>query len=199
LQRSSTRSQAMRLLRSKKKEFSQACSLLILNSLVRAAGRARVVSKDSEEEAILIPLLHPGFDRRSQKSSLQRRMFFLPNIAVWVYLDSAMEILQGERSWPWSRQELCQSIIAIAERKLQQSGFYDALNNVSKQFLIDQAKAHPISHRIISEPAHHVRSAILRPFHPNTVTRDKAESCFSECKAPASTFYKPMLWCTIHR
>ncbi|CAN9434729.1 unnamed protein product [Alternaria alternata] len=169
-----------------------------IENLVRAAGRARVVNRDKQEEAILIPLLHPGFDRRSQQSSLQRRMFFVPNIAVWVYLDSTLKTLQEERSRPWSRQEFCQSINTIAQRKLQQSGFYDALNSVSEQFLVEQAKAHPISHRINSEPAHDVRSPILRPFHSNTVASDKAECCFSDCKIPTKSVHKLMLGLNIH-
>jgi hypothetical protein len=166
---------------------SISCTLLILSSLLRTAGRARVVKKDTEEAAIFIPLLHPGFDRRSQQSSTQRRMFLLPNIAVWVYLDSALESLQEERGGPWSRQELCQSVNAIAERKLQESGFYEALNSASEQFLVEQSKAHPISHRINSEPGHHVRSAMLRPAHLSTVASDKAESCFSDCKTPTKS------------
>jgi hypothetical protein len=125
-------------------------------------------------------------------------MFFLPNIAVWVYLDSTLKALQKERSRPWSRQELCQSINAIAQRKLQQSGFYDALNSVSEHFLVEQAKAHPISHRINSEPAHDVRSPILRPFHSNTVASDKAECFFSDCKIPTKSVHKLMLGLNIH-
>jgi hypothetical protein len=184
LQRSSTRSQAARLLRSKKNRVSITCSSLILNSLLRTVGRARVMNKDTEEAAIFIPLLHPGFDRRSQRSSQQRRMFLIPNIAVWLYLNSALESLQEERSGPRSRQELCQSVNAIAERKLQQSGFYDALNSASEQFLVEQSKVHPISHRTISEPEFHVRSAILRPARLNTVASGKAEIYFSDCKTP---------------
>lgn len=159
---------------------------------MRAVGRAQLINKGLTGEAILIPLLHPGFDKRSQQSPIQRRVYLLPYIAVWVYIDTALGILQNRCSGSWSRRTLCQSIKAVAETKLQEAKFYDVLNYASEQLLIETAKAHPISHpkfhKATAELDSCTLSKMLRPFKPGVIdVLDEVEAHFLDCKPTAGS------------
>jgi hypothetical protein len=112
-------------------------------------------------------------------------------MTVWVYLDIALEAALDSRTSTWSRHEVCQWINEVAERKLQEAGFYEELEQASEQLLMHLAITHPISHKAADESKTHVYSKMLRPFHhSSTDVSDVFEVHFSDCKyilaAPAS-------------
>ncbi|KAF2194207.1 hypothetical protein K469DRAFT_744879 [Zopfia rhizophila CBS 207.26] len=162
-----------------------------IDNLIRAAGRAQILDKDSPKEAILIPLLHPGFNRRSQQSPLQRRVFLLTYMAVWVYMDAALELVQGTCGNYWIRHELCQLIMEIAERKLWEANFHNALNSASEQLLAETTKAHPVSHKSEDRSDSCISSNMLRPFQTGIKDiSDEVEVHFLNCASHMRVFFE---------
>jgi hypothetical protein len=109
----------------------------VFRDLLDKIGTARmeVVGDDAGKTwTIILPQYHPGYDARTDQSTSFRRLYFLCWIQVWVYIDTALNVLTSEPNLTEGRYSLCQYIMACAEARLEAVGFKNALSNAKKAF-----------------------------------------------------------------
>lgn len=89
---------------------------------------------EGETCTIVLPQYHPGYDTRTDQSKPFRRLYFHCWIQVWVYVDTAVMVLDSEPNPTRDRYSLCQDIIARADARLEAVGFKNTLTDARQAF-----------------------------------------------------------------